>query len=149
MNARFEFVLANPQGRFTSWIKASQLDANRLNPILSSTAKIEARRGTLRQLEAVVRGNANHATATVNLQYDGLKIDILKLEGDSLTKKRLPSIFANILIEDDNPKDGILRTAKGITIRRGIGRSFFNMLWASIAGGIQQIIAKKKGLKLG
>ena len=149
VNARFEFDLANPEGRFTSWIKASQLDANRLNPILSSTAKIEARRGTLRQLEAVVRGNANHATATVNLQYDGLKIDILKLEGDSLTKKRLPSIFANILIEDDNPKDGILRTAKGITIRRGIGRSFFNMLWASIAGGIQQIIAKKKGLKLG
>lgn len=149
INARFEFDLADPNGKFTTWFRGNQLDASRLNPILESTAKIEARRGTLRQLEATVQGNADHATANVNMQYQGLKINMLKLEGDSLIKKGLPSMFANILIEDDNPKDGILRAAKGVTIRRGMGRSFFNMLWLSVSTGIQQIITKKKGLKLG
>jgi hypothetical protein len=147
VDARFEFDLSSADGRFTTWIRADQLDAFQLNPILAPVAKIEARKGTLRQLEATVQGNDKQATANVDLQYEGLKINLLKLEGDSLKRKGLPSIFANILIEDDNPKDGILRKANGISIRRGFGRSFFNMLWLSVSTGIQQIIAKKKGLK--
>ena len=58
-------------------------------------------------------------------------------------------VFANVMIFDDNPKDGTLRTANGVTIRRGFARSFFNMLWLSVSTGIQQILTKKKGLKLG
>jgi hypothetical protein len=147
VNARFEFDLSRPDGSFTSWVRANQIEAYQLNPILAPVAKIEARKGMLRQLEAIVHGNENHATANVSLKYDGLKIDMLEVAGDSLIKKGLRSVFANILILDDNPKDGVLRTANGVFIRRGFGRSFFNMIWLSVSTGVQQIIAKKKGLK--
>lgn len=149
INAKFEFDLSRPDGSFSSWVKAGQLDAEKLNPILAPVAKIEARQGMLHQMEATVRGNQNGATANVDLKYDGLKIDMLKMESDSLIKKKMASVFANVLIFDDNPKDGMLRTANGVFIRRGFGRSFFNMIWLSVSTGITQILTKKKGLKLG
>ena len=149
VNAKFEFDLSKTDGTFTTWLKASQIDADKLNPILMPVARIEARKGVLRQLEATVHGTADVASADVNLTYEGLKINLLKIEGDSMVKKGLPSMFANLFILDDNPKDGILRTANGIMLKRRFGRSFFNMLWNSISTGIQQIIAKKKGLKIG
>lgn len=149
VNARFEFDLSKTDGSFRTWVKAAQLEADKLNPILVPVAKIEARKGLLRELEATVHGTANVASSNVNLTYEGLKINLLKVEGDSLVKKGLPSMFANLFILDDNPKDGILRTANGIVHKRRTGTTFFNMLWGSISIGIQQIIAKKKGLKLG
>jgi len=149
VNARFEFDLSRPDGSFSTWVKADQLEADRLNPVLAAVAKIEARRGTLHLLESTIHGNQDGATANVNFKYAGLKIDVLKSDGDSLIKKGLPSVFANVMIFDDNPKDGTLRTANGVSVRRGFARSFFNMLWLSVSTGIQQILVKKKGLKLG
>jgi hypothetical protein len=147
INATFEFDLSKTDGTFKSWLKATQIEADQLNPILVPVAKIEARKGLVKELEATVHGTADLASADVNLMYEGLKINILKIEGDSMVKKGLPSMFANLFILDDNPKDGVLRTANDIVQKRGFGRSFFNMLWGSIAVGIQQIIAKKQGLK--
>ena len=148
IDATFEFDLSKTDGTFKSWLKATQIEADQLNPILAPVAKIEARKGVVKELEATVHGTADLASADVNLMYEGLKINILKIEGDSMVKKGLPSMFANLFILDDNPKDGVLRTANGIVKKRGFGRSFFNMMWGSIAIGIQQIIAKKKGLKI-
>lgn len=147
VTARFEFDLSKTDGSFKTWLKTNEIEADQLNPILVPVAKIEARKGVLKQLEATVHGTADVASADVNLVYEGLKINLLKIEGDSLVKKGLPSMFANLFILDDNPKDGVLRTANNVVLKRGFGRSFFNMLWGSIAMGMQQIIAKKKGLK--
>lgn len=147
VNASFEFDLSKTDGTFKTWLKASQIEADQLNPILVPVARIEARKGVLKQLEATVHGTADLASADVNLVYEGLKINLLKIEGDSMVKKGLPSMFANLFILDDNPKDGVLRKANGVVLKRRFGRSFFNMLWGSISMGMQQIIAKKKGLK--
>lgn len=147
VSARFEFDLNKSDGSFKTWLRASQLEADQLNPILVAVARIEARKGLLKQLEATIQGNADLARADVSMEYEGLKINLLKAEGDSLVKKGLPSMFANLFIMDDNPKDGILRRANNVVRKRGFGKSFFNMIWGSVSMGIQQIIAKKQGLK--
>ncbi|MGB8194110.1 MAG: hypothetical protein WCF67_19415 [Chitinophagaceae bacterium] len=149
VKADFDFDLTNSQGSFTGRIKANQIAADRLNPILSAIAKIEARKGILKQLEASVSGNENEATANVNLLYEGLKVNILQKEGDTLKKKGIKTMFANLFVMDDNPKDGVLRTATSVRRQRAPGKSFFNMFWSAIAAGIQDIVTDKKGFGTG
>ncbi|HET9054232.1 MAG TPA: hypothetical protein VFM90_08670, partial [Cyclobacteriaceae bacterium] len=147
VKADFEFDLNSPEGNWRSWVRTEPLDADKLNPILVPVAKIEIRKGILKQLQANVSGNATHAKADVNLLYEDLKINVLQIENDTLTKKGLKTMFANLFIEDDNPKDGVLRKANGVVRERRFGKSFFNLLWSAVSGGMQQIILKKKGLK--
>lgn len=152
MNARvkvnFAFDLGSSTGNFTSTVTASQIPAHELSPILTAIAKIEARKGTLEQLDASVTGNEQGAMANVTLRYRGLKISMLKKEGDTLKRRGLPSMLANLFVVDDNPKDGVLRTAQSMRLVRKPGRSFFNMLWGVIALGIKDIITDKKAYKL-
>jgi hypothetical protein len=144
----FSFDLASSEGNFTSTVATSQIAAQELNPILTAVAKIETRKGMLEKLEASVTGNEQGATANVTLQYRGLKISMLKKEGDTLKRRGLPTMLANLFVIDDNPKDGVLRTATSMRLVRRPGKSFFNMLWGVIALGIKDIITDKKGYKL-
>lgn len=144
MRADFVFDLNSPQGAFTSNVNVNQIEAARLNEILVPIARIEARKGLLRQLKAAVRGNENAASANVHLTYEDLKINLLKEDGDSLKKAGFKTMFANMLIPDENPKNGVLRTASQVTVRRRLGRSFFSMVWAVLSAGIQEIILGKK-----
>ncbi|HEY0679976.1 MAG TPA: hypothetical protein VGD17_16945 [Chitinophagaceae bacterium] len=148
VKADFEFDLNSPEGKWRSQVRTEPIDADKLNPILVPVAKIEIRKGILKQLEATVSGNATHAKADVNLLYEDLKVNVLQIENDTLAKKGLKTMFANLFIEDDNPKDGVLRKANGVVRERKHGKSFFNLLWSSISAGMQQIILKKNGLKI-
>ncbi|HYE55598.1 MAG TPA: hypothetical protein VD996_12170 [Chitinophagaceae bacterium] len=139
------FDLKSAEGNFTARVSANQIEAARLNDILVPIAKIEARKGLLRKLEANLTGNQAAATGSVNLTYEDLKISLLKKDGDSLKRSGFKSMFANMMIPDDNPKDGILRTAPRVTAPRKFGRSFFSMLWSAVSLGIQEIILGKKG----
>jgi hypothetical protein len=146
VKAGFIFDLNSPRGHFTAHISANQIEATRLNPILAAAAKIEVRKGLLVKLQAGIRGNEAAATANVSLTYEDLKVILLKKDGDSLKKSGFKTMFANMMIPDDNPKDGVLRTASQVTARRRFGRSFFSMLWGSVSAGIQEIILGKKGV---
>jgi hypothetical protein len=152
MNAQiktnFAFDLGSNDGNFTSTVTANEIPARELSPILTAIAKIETRKGTLEKLDATVTGNEQGATANVILRYRGLKISMLKKEGDTLKRRGLPTMLANLFVVDDNPKDGVLRTAQSMRLVRKPGRSFFNMLWGVIALGIKDIITDKKGHKL-
>lgn len=148
VKANFAFDLGSNDGNFTSTVTANQIPAKELSPILTAIAKIETRKGTLEKLEASVTGNEQQAMANVTLRYRGLKIGMLKKAGDTLKRRGLPTMLANLFVVDDNPKDGVLRSAHSMRLVRRPGRSFFNMLWGVIALGIKDIITDKKGYKL-
>ena len=148
VRASLRFDLDKPDGRFNATLEADQIGAEHLNGILAPMALIEARQGLLQKLECSVTGTANKAAANVKLLYEDLKIDILKKEGKTLEKKGLKSIFANILVFDDNPKDGTLRTANHVQKNRRFAKSFFNLAWSAVAAGIIEIIFKEKGINL-
>ena len=148
IRANIRFDLEKPDGRFNATLEADQVFADRLNVVLAPMALIEAREGNLEKLESSVTGDANHAVADVKLLYRDLKINILENKGNGLEKKGLKSIFANILVFDDNPKDGSLRTARNVRKSRRFAKSFFNLAWSAVAAGIVEIIFKEKGIKL-
>lgn len=148
IRAAMNFALDRTDGSFTASLEANKVPAEKLNSILTSTMLIEAREGILNKLEATVTGTANKAIADVKLLYEDLKINLLENKGNGLEKKGLKSMFANILIFDDNPKDGKLRTANGIQKTRRHAKSFFNLTWSAVAAGIIEIIFKEKGIRL-
>jgi hypothetical protein len=148
IRASIRFDLAKNDGKFNARLEADEVGAEKLNGILAPIALIEARQGVLQKLECTIAGTANKAVADVKLLYHGLKIDILKKNGKALEKKGLKSIFANILIFDDNPKDGSLRTARNVQKSRRFAKSFFNLAWSAVAAGIVEIIFKEKGISL-
>lgn len=148
IKADFVFDLASTEGKFQSTLVAGEIPAADLSPILTAIAKIETRKGTLEKLDAVVTGNEQGAMADVTLRYRGLKISMLKKEGDTMKRRGLPTMLANLFVVDDNPKDGVLRTAKSMRLVRRPGRSFFSMLWGAISLGIKDIITDKKAYKL-
>ncbi|HEX6182230.1 MAG TPA: hypothetical protein VFZ47_13350 [Chitinophagaceae bacterium] len=148
VRASLRFDLDKPDGRFNATLEADQIAAEQLNGILAPMALIEARQGIMQKLECNISGTANRAAANVKLLYEDLKIDILKKEGKTLEKKGLKSVFANILVFDDNPKDGTLRTARQVQKSRRYAKSFFNLAWSTVAAGIMEIIFKEKGINL-
>lgn len=148
VKSELAFALDRTDGMFTASLEVNEVPAERLNSVLTPMALIEVKEGILQKLEATITGTANRATADVKLQYEDLKINMLENNGQGLEKKRLKSIFANILIFDDNPKDGALRTARQVQGSRKFARSFFNLAWSTVAAGIIQIIFKEKDIRL-
>ncbi len=148
IRANMRFDLGKADGRFNARLEADQIAAEKLNGILPAMALIEARQGILQKLECNITGTASSAVADVKLLYEDLKINLLEKDGNTLEKKGLKSMFANILIFDDNPKDGSLRTAQNVQKSRRFGKSFFNLAWSAVAAGIVEIIFKQKGINL-
>jgi hypothetical protein len=148
VHARFEFDLGSEEGNFSAQAELKSMSVEKLNPLLLSMASVETRNGFIRQLRFHVNGNEHRAAANVNLLYEDLKINLMEDEGKGFEKKTIKSMFANILIKDDNPKDGNLRKAEQIKVARNPRKSFFNLIWAPVAIGIQEIITAKKGFAL-
>ncbi|HYF32876.1 MAG TPA: hypothetical protein VD993_17245 [Chitinophagaceae bacterium] len=147
VKASLSFALDKPDGSFGATLDINQVAAEKLNPILTPMALIEARDGILQKLECTISGTENRAMADVKLLYEDLKINLLEKSGGTLEKKGFKSMFANILVWDDNPKDGALRTSRQSTSRKH-GKSFFNLAWSAVAAGILDIILKEKGIRL-
>lgn len=113
---------------YTASIDALPLDA--LNPVLDHK-RLSIKSGYLQsaEIKSVIRNGA--ATGTVQMQYQGLQVAIMKK--DTGKTRKVVSKIANILLNEDNEKDDPANFVIGnINLTRTRQEEYFAFLWHSI-----------------
>lgn len=148
IQAVFTFYLGSSDGRFAVDAHLRDLDAPALDPVTRALAKASVRSFHLDSLEAHITGDEHGAKGDVRMRYDHLRLDLLRAGPDSgsLSKKPLLSFLVNqVLVHEDNPSGGKQeRVAVDVIQNRDEHKSFFNLIWKTLFGGVRQIALKVK-----
>ena len=124
------------------------MDAAAFNAI-SIPLGLTSVKGQINDVVFNMTGNDNQAQGKLTMLYSNLKIESFKQDekGDTLKSKKLENIFSNALIKDNNPANGVTRSAD-FMYKRDLNKSFFNLLWKSIFDGVQKTVMSKGGLQI-
>jgi len=142
-STQWTFPLNKKDGSFTIAGQLDSMDGTILNPVIGPLALMSIKKGEINKLAFTVTGNDYTTKTTESLFYHDMDFNILKkVSGaDELKKKHLESIFANILIINENTPDKE-RKEINLPFKRDMHNPFFNIVWTSIFTA-----AKKIGLK--
>lgn len=140
LNATFRFPKSKDNSHFDVSGSLGSLDMTVLNKTVVPLAKAEVEEGTIDGMDFYISGNSSTASVDLTLLYHGLKIALVKRNGDNEIKERrfLSWIANEFVVKESNPRpDG--ETVKGAgTAQRDPDRSQFNFLWRTLLEGIKQ-----------
>ena len=145
-HAKFDFILDDTTGKFSVEARLGTMDATKFNSGFIALNKIEIKRGIIDELSCKGWGNENIIKGNVGMLYHNLHVAVLKKDKntDTLKRRGLISLVANILVKNDNPKENEpVRKAENIVLKRDPRKSYFNLLWMALFTGIGQIVAAK------
>ncbi|WP_318641306.1 hypothetical protein [Flavobacterium ardleyense] len=91
--------------------------------------------GILEEVRFNFNGNNQISKGTFELKYDDLKVEILRKDRER--KNKVVSAIANIFVKKSSKEE--LKKAE-VAVDRIPEKSFFNLLWISIADGLKQIL---------
>lgn len=139
LKGNFIFMMDDSDGRFRVNGKTGGFDADILNEVSIPMALIRLKQGHMNSLEFHFTGNNTSASGNVILKYNDLKVDVLKMdkETNDIKKRGFLSLFANVIVKNDNPSDGELRNVKA-HYERNIYKSFFNLVWKTLFDGLKK-----------
>lgn len=147
LTVNFRFDLLDSLGAHTYHAEVGPMDATAFNRMLTPQMRVEIERGTVQGLRFDMEANDRRTTGSLQLDYDGLKVNFLRKnrEGETSTKK-IASFFANrFLLNDSNPDaNGIHHTGE-VYIERPSSFSFFKMIWRSIREGTKECVGLGDG----
>lgn len=141
INGSFTFVLKDTGGAFIATGNIPSFDAHLLNKISTPMALMRLNTGTINSLDFNFKGNNYGAGGKMIMKYSDLKVDVLKRDEKSggVKKKGIKSLLANIIIKNDNPRNGNLREANP-HYNRDVRKSFFNLIWKTIFTGMKKTL---------
>ncbi len=91
--------------------------------------------GILEEVRFNLNGNNQVSKGTFELKYDDLKVEIFRKDRER--KNKVVSAIANIFVKKSSKDE--LKVAQ-VEVERVPEKSFFNLLWISIADGLKQIL---------
>ena len=91
--------------------------------------------GTLQEVRFNFNGNNQLSKGVFELKYDDLKVEIFRKDRER--KNKVVSAIANIFVKKSS-KDELKKA--DVEVERIPEKSFFNLLWRSIADGLKQIL---------
>ncbi|MDQ6815108.1 MAG: hypothetical protein M3040_15335 [Bacteroidota bacterium] len=144
LTGRFTFSLQQWQkGTFTAEASvASPFDATLLNQLTEPMALMKVEKGEINSVKFTMSADTNTSNGVLILPYRDLKISLLKKKGDQYSKKGIVSLFANIIVKNNNKEGDNMRTAK-VLLTRNKFRTFFNFIWMTIFKGIRDVSVLK------
>ncbi|MFT3909791.1 MAG: hypothetical protein QM737_10230 [Ferruginibacter sp.] len=131
LQTKWNLPLNTTNGSFNISADVGPFNGDVLNPLIEPLALASINKGGIKSVDVTMDGNDNGAKGKSTLLYNDLKIEALKMDSTELKKRGLVSFFANVIIKDDNPKNGNTRVGE-IDIKRDTTRSFFNLIWKGI-----------------
>ena len=93
-------------------------------------------KGNLEKVIFNFKGNDKGSAGDFALQYKDLDVKLYKKKSPN-EENKLTSKVANLLVKDDS--SGKTKTTK-IEMEREVDKSFYNLLWKSIAQGLKRIL---------
>ncbi|NII26311.1 hypothetical protein HB364_14565 [Pseudoflavitalea sp. X16] len=129
-------------GRFTIEGEMGGIEATDLNQLTEPMGLTTIEKGTLRGMKFNFSGTDYTTDGRLTIFYNDLRIALLQKDStdNSLNKKGLVSMLANIKVKNDNPgKKEEVRVAD-VHYKRDTHKSFFNLVWKSIFTGVKQTV---------
>ena len=139
LNSQWKMPMNAIDGAFVMTGKLASFDGTNINPIIEPLGMGSIKSGNMTSFTFNIKANDKKAEGDVVLLYDNLKIKLLKNSEQGIKNKSLNSFIANILIKNQNPSNGNLRTGK-IEFNRVMTTSFFNIVWKSLFDGFKKSI---------
>lgn len=133
LDANWSMNIMDRSDAFTINGVINNFDAVAMSPFLKPYLKV-AIDGKINQMKFNFRGNDNTANGTFAMDYDGIKVNVLREDG---TKKKFLSAVGNMVVRTDS-KGTIEKDIK--TVERNKENSFFNFLWQCILQGLKQTL---------
>lgn len=142
LSGNFAFFLGKKDGSFEVNGSIGGFDALTLNKISIPMAMIKIRTGHIDGIDFNIRGDDYKASGPLTMKYHDIKFDVLKKREDSDTLRRrgLLSLLANMVVSNSNPSDGKLKTAEP-EHKRNIYKSLFNLVWKTLLKGMKESLA--------
>ncbi|GHB52920.1 hypothetical protein [Persicitalea jodogahamensis] len=143
LNAYFVFNLASRAGDFSCGGKMSDFDMTKVNGVTKALAKASVQSGRVSKLDFNINANSVQSSINLQLQYDNLEVNVLKVDDETgRLKKRgfLSRVANNIVLNENNPREGRpIRVGEG-EVLRAEDESFFNLIWHTIFVGIKDVV---------
>lgn len=141
LNGQFIFYLTGEGGNFAANGHVSEFDARVLNKVSVPMALMRLHTGQINAIDFNFKGNNDGAQGDFVMKYQDLKVDVLKRDKDTkeIEKKGVTSFIANVIIKNDNPRNGNLRSFNARS-KRDIQKSFFNLVWKTIFAGMKETL---------
>lgn len=134
----FNFYLGKKDGAFDVHGEIGKFDATILNEISVPLAMLRIKKGIIEEIKFDFHGNDYKAGGPFVMKYNHMKVDVMKKDhlSDTIRRRGLISLLANIIVKNENPENGQLR--KEIpSHERNIYKSFFNLIWKTLFAGIK------------
>jgi hypothetical protein len=115
-----------------------------LNQITMPMGLKKIEKGTVNGLSIQFMADNINAQGELTVKYEGLKISLMKRDkkGGAFDKKGIISLLANLVVKNNNPANGKLRTAE-VVYKRDEYKSFFNMIWKFAFNGLKDVMGAK------
>jgi hypothetical protein len=143
LDAHLRFNLNARDGAFTFRGNIGSMNMPALNPLASALGLVKIETGNIQKVEFDIKGNAVGSTGSLKMQYNNLKVQLLKEgeDGEAPKKKGLLSFLANkLVIKDSNPEKGEALRVAPVQFTRSPSQSFFSLLWKSVFSGIRETV---------
>ena len=140
----FKFSLDEWQkGNFTAEATvANVVDAVMLNELAVPMSLMKIEKGKIKSLKFFMKADTNTSHGTLIMPYEDLKISLLKKSGDQYNKKGVMSLFANMVVKNNNKEGDNMRTAT-VLLTRNKYRTFFYFIWMTIFKAIRDVSVLK------
>jgi hypothetical protein len=141
LSGQFIFYLSNDGGNFAANGHISEFDALVLNKVSVPMGLMRLHTGQINAIDFNFKGNNDGAHGDFVMKYQDLKVDVLKRDKDTkeIQKKGVTSLIANVIIKNNNPHNGNLRSFDP-EFKRDIQKSFFNLIWKTIFTGMKETL---------
>ena len=139
----FIFNLASQSGDFACGGTMNNFDMTEVNEITRALAKASVQSGTVSKLKFALKANNVRSSITMQLQYDNLKVDVLKVDDETGKLKRrsfLSQVVNNIVMNENNPRNNKPARVGIATVERASDESFFNLIWHTMFVSIKHIV---------
>jgi hypothetical protein len=138
LKASYKFNLYSKNGDFSYIYDMGPMNGKALNPLARPLAQVNVDSVDISKFHMQVNANEQLANGNIDMYYKNLKVSLLKVDKntDTLKKKKLASLFANIALPNDNPKkDGKFRKGP-INVTRYPRMSFLGFTYKCMLDGV-------------
>ncbi len=128
-------VIADPSDRFTVNAKIGGLPFEIFNRMTGDLLLVRATAGTIGGVDLTMTADNDRATGRVDMEYDGLQVELLKQDGSGEKRKFLSGLMNQVVHTRNLRSDPGFRHGD-FTFERRKDRAIFNYLWSGLREGM-------------
>jgi len=141
----WSFNTLDKNDAFTIKGHLKDIKMDEIDPISKPLMNVETT-GNLTEVKFNFNGNRNAATGLFAIDYDDLKVDILKEDGKK--KKKLLSAIANLFVKNKSGDPEEKPKGTTIEVTRLKDKSFFNFMWLCAQDGLKKTLLPQAVVKV-